>query len=41
MAEAGYRLHAVTTMRALLAEWRRTGVVDQETSRAVEEYLDG
>ena len=37
MAEAGYCLHAATTMRALLAEWRQTGVVDPETAQAVEE----
>jgi uridine monophosphate synthetase len=39
LAEAGYRLHAITSLRALLVEWRRAGTVSQAQAEAVEAFL--
>jgi uridine monophosphate synthetase len=39
LAEAGYRLHAITTLRALVLEWRRAGTVSQSQAEAVEAFL--
>jgi uridine monophosphate synthetase len=39
LAEAGYRLHAITTLRALLGEWRRAGTVSVAQAEAVEAFL--
>jgi uridine monophosphate synthetase len=41
LAQAGYRMHSVTTLRALLAEWRRAGAVSEAQAEAVEVFLAG
>jgi uridine monophosphate synthetase len=39
LAEGGYRLHAITTLRALLGEWRSLGTVTTAEAEAVEAFL--
>lgn len=39
LAEAGYRLHAVVTLPALLAEWRRTGAISEAQFAEVTTFL--
>ncbi len=39
LMQAGFRLHAVATIRQLLPHWRRTGVLSAEQEQAVLEFL--
>ncbi|MGH2521209.1 MAG: orotidine-5'-phosphate decarboxylase [Anaerolineales bacterium] len=39
LAQAGYRLHAVVTLRALLDEWRRAGAISAEQFDEVRTFL--
>lgn len=39
IAAAGYRLHAAVTISDLLAYWRETGGISEETYRAVADYF--
>ncbi|MGB8646137.1 MAG: orotidine-5'-phosphate decarboxylase [Anaerolineae bacterium] len=39
LAAAGYRLHAVATLRQLLAEWRETGAITPEQFTQVSDWL--
>jgi uridine monophosphate synthetase len=41
LAEAGYRLHAVVTLRELLEEWRAAGAVTAEQFARTVEFLKG
>jgi uridine monophosphate synthetase len=41
LAEAGYRLHAVVTLRELLDVWRASGAITAEQFAHVNEFLDG
>ncbi len=41
LAEAGYRLHAVVTMRELLEEWRASGAITAEQFARVNDFLKG
>ncbi len=41
LSAAGYRLHAVVTLRQLLSLWRATGAVTPEQANEVEQFLSG
>jgi len=41
LAEAGYRLHAVVTLRELLDVWHASGAITAEQFAHVNEFLDG
>lgn len=40
LAARGYRYHAVAGLRALLAEWRRSGAIDERQHAEVEAFLN-
>jgi len=40
LAEAGYRLHAVAALPALLDEWRRSGAISPVQCDEVKSFLD-